>query len=236
MAQLVRERTRGWPWGHPTATPRGLVDRQSYALTSQVDAVPAAAKVPLLWFSGATAVGKSTIGYEIFRHIYRTGVRAAYVDVEQIAALRPSTDDDEDNHRLKTRNLAALWAEYRAVGARYLIVSGEADSDEIVRGYADLLPDTALTVCRLHASPTTLHERVVQRGRGGGPAMPGDALKGLDQGALRRVAERAAGEAEALNRAGAGDLRIDTDGRSVHEVAAEAMARLELATGANVDS
>ncbi|MER6951581.1 hypothetical protein ABT294_46955 [Nonomuraea sp. NPDC000554] len=235
VAQLVRERMGGWPWGRPAATPGRLVDRQGHAPTPQVDAALASAKVPLLWFSGATAVGKSTIGYEVFTHIIRTGVRAAYVDMKQIAALRPSADDDADNRRLKTRNLAALWAGYRAVGARYLIVSGEADSDEIVRGYADVLPDMALTVCRLHASPATLLERVAQRGRGGGPALPGDQMKGLDRSALRRVAEQAAGEAEALDRAGAGDLRIDTDGRSAQEVAAEVLARLDWATSQDVD-
>ncbi|MEU0569766.1 hypothetical protein ABZ297_30915 [Nonomuraea sp. NPDC005983] len=231
VAQLVRERMGGWPWARPAATPRGLVDRQDDTPPPQVDAVLASAKVPLLWFSGATAVGKSTIGYEVFRHIYRAGVRVAYVDVKQIAALRLSADDDADRYRLKTRNLAALWARYRAVGAEYLIVSGEPDSDETVRGYADLLPDMALTVCRLHASPATLLGRVAQRGRGGGPALPGDQMKGLDQSALRRVAEQAAREAEALDRAGAGDLRIDTDGRSVQQVAAEVMVRLELAPG-----
>ncbi|MEW9555498.1 hypothetical protein [Nonomuraea sp. NPDC050783] len=228
VARSVRERAGGWPGARPAAPPPGPADRRAHSPASRGDAVPAAAeKVPLLWFSGATAVGKSTIGYEVFRHVYRTGARAAYVDVKQIAAMRTPTDGAAGRHRLKAGNLAALWAGYRAAGATYLIVSGEADSDEVVRRYADLLPGTALTVCRLHASPATLYERVVRRGQGGGPAMPGDALQGLGQDALRRVAERAADEAETLHRAGAGDLRIDTDGRPAGELAAEVMSRLD---------
>ncbi|MFF4771623.1 hypothetical protein ACFY05_02055 [Microtetraspora fusca] len=224
-AQLIRERAGGWPGALPAATFHGFVDRRSHPPIAQVDTAPTSTPVPVLWLRGATAVGKSTVGYEIFMQVYRTGVRAAYVDVKQIGALRPVADDDVDSHRLKARNLAAIWAGYRAVGAQCLIVSGEADSDDTVRGYAELLPGMALTVCRLHAGPATLSERVGRRGRGGGPATPGDELRGLDSDALHRIAERAAREAKALDRAGSGDLRVDTDGRSVKEVAADVRLR-----------
>ncbi|MGW0806062.1 hypothetical protein [Nonomuraea sp. NPDC002799] len=222
-ARLVRERAGGWPGVHPAATLPSFVDPRSQPPTPQEDT--ASVPVPVLWLCGATAVGKSTVGYEIFTQVCRTGVRAAYVDVKQIGALRPVADDDVDGHRLKARNLAAIWAGYRAAGAYCLVVSGEADSDDTVRGYAELLPGTALTVCRLHAGPATLAERVAQRGRGGGPAIPGDELRGLGSDALALIAGRAAQEAEALDRAGTGHLRIDTDGWSVQEVAADVLAR-----------
>ncbi|WP_433346726.1 hypothetical protein ACQP25_27990 [Microtetraspora malaysiensis] len=224
-AQLICERAGGWPGVLPAATFHSFVDRQSHPPAPQVDAAPTSTPVPVLWLCGATAVGKSTVGYEVFMQVYRTGVRAAYVDVKQIGALRPVADDDVDGHRLKARNLAAIWAGYRAMGAQCLIVSGEADSDDTVRGYAELLPRTALTVCRLHAGQETLAERVARRGRGGGPATPGDELRGLDSDALHRIAERAAREATELDDAGAGELRVDTDGRSVKEVAADVRAR-----------
>lgn len=212
-ARMVRERAGGWPRPGPSA---GFVSRPAVPLVFD--------PVPVLWFSGATAVGKSTVGYEVFSQIVRTGVRAAYVDLKQIGALRPTADDDPDGHRLKARNLAALWAGYRAAQARCLIVSGHADRDDTVRDYAELLPGAGLTVCRLHAGPATLAERVMRRGRGGGPAIPGDELKGLRPEALHSVAERAAREASALDIAGAGDLRIDTDDRSAREVAEEVRA------------
>ena len=223
-ARLVCERVGGWPGTLPAAMFHSVVDQQNHP-ASQADATPASAPVPVLWLSGATAVGKSTVGYEIFTQVYRTGVRAAYVDVQQIGALRPTVDDDVVGHRLKARNLAAIWAGHRAAGAKCLVISGEADSDDTLRGYAELLPDVALTVCRLHAGPATLAERVAQRGRGGGPATPGDELRGLGSDALHHIAERAAHEAKALDGAAAGDLRVDTDGRSVHEVAADVRAR-----------
>lgn len=218
VARMVRERAGGWPRTNPAATPGGSAWRPV--------APPACGPVPVLWLSGAAAVGKSTVGYEVFTQIIQSGVRAAYVDLKQIGALRPAADDDPDGHRLKARNLAALWAGYDAAGARCLIVSGHADRDETVRGYAELLPGTALTVCRLHAGPATLAERVALRGGGGGPAIPGDDMKGLNSGALHRIAERAAGEAAALERVTAGDLCVDTDGRSVREVAGQVRALL----------
>ncbi|WP_336206867.1 hypothetical protein [Nonomuraea sp. LPB2021202275-12-8] len=92
-------------------------------------------------------------------------------------------------------------------------------SDDTVRRYAGLLPGTAFTVCRLHVSPAVLAERVARRGRGDGPALPGDELKGLDPRAVAGIATRATDEAEALDRAGAGDVRIDTDNRSPQEAA-----------------
>jgi adenylylsulfate kinase-like enzyme len=180
-----------------------------------VPSAPVLDPAPVLWISGATAVGKSTAGYEAFSRLVRSGVPAAYVDLKQIGALRPGTGD----HLLQARNLAAVWAGHLAAGARCLVVSGDADRDETVRRYAELLPEAALTVVRLHAGPATLAERVALRGRGGGPALPGDELKGLDPAALHRVAERAAADAAALDRECAGDVRVDTDGRSIQEVA-----------------
>ena len=61
-------------------------------------------------------------------------------------------------------------------------------------------------------------------GEEGRPA-PGDELRGLGSDALHRIAERAAHEAKALDSAAVRDLRVDTDGRSVHEIAADVRAR-----------
>ncbi|MEV3981017.1 hypothetical protein [Nonomuraea sp. NPDC049758] len=222
-ARLVLDRLGGWPPPVPaTAT------EPAPAPADPGGGVGAGVPVPLVWFSGATAAGKSTVGYEVFSRVHRSGVRAAYVDLRQISALRPSTE--EEGRRLRARGLAALWDGYRAAGAGCLVVSGGADSDETVRACTRLLPGLTPTVFRLHASPATLLERVLLRGRGGGPALPGDELRGLGPDALRAVAGRAAREAAALDRAGAGDVRLDTDGRPPQEVAARVMAHLRLSS------
>ncbi|WP_377266834.1 hypothetical protein [Peterkaempfera sp. SMS 1(5)a] len=218
VARLVIEQVGSRPDAAPALT-SGSVDPVATA-------VSAAAPAAVLWFSGATAVGKSTVGYEVFRQVARAGVPVAYLDLKQIGTVRPAADDDPEYHRLKARNLAALWAGYREDGARYLIVSGDADRDDTVSRYADLLPGATLTVCRLHAGPATLAERVAQRGRGGGPVVPGDEIRGLSHGALQRIAERAAHDAEALERAGAGELRVTTDDRPVQDVVGQVLAHI----------
>jgi hypothetical protein len=57
------------------------------------------------------------------------------------------------------------------------------------------------------------------RGQGLSWPQPGDPLIGQPEDYLRLVAARAAAEAEALERSGLGDLCIDTNGRTVAEVA-----------------
>ncbi|WP_326743650.1 hypothetical protein OG830_03285 [Streptomyces sp. NBC_00121] len=224
VARIIREQVGGWPRATPAVQPSGLV---AGPLAAPVGAAPTSAPVPVLWLCGATAVGKSTVGYEVYSQVVRAGVPAAYVDLKQIGALRPAADDDPGHHHLKAHNLAAIWAGHREAGARFLVVSGDADRDETVRSYANVLPGAAaLTVCRLHAGPAALAERVAQRGGGHGPAIPGDGIKGLDADGLHRIAEQAAREAAALELAGAGDLRVDTDGRSVHDVVGQIRALL----------
>ncbi|MEU1394093.1 MULTISPECIES: hypothetical protein [unclassified Nonomuraea] len=225
-ARLVLDRLGGWPPAAPATGPVSVSAPAPAVPGAWGGGVASGVPVPLLWFSGATAAGKSTVGYEVFSRVHRSGVRAAYVDLRQIAALRPSTE--EEGHRLRARGLAALWDGYRAAGAGCLVVSGGADPDETVRSCTRLLPGLTPTVFRLHASPATLLERVLLRGRGGGPATPGDELRGLNRDALRAVAGRAAREAAALDLAGAGDVRLDTDGRPPDEVASQVMAHLRL--------
>ncbi|WP_158882187.1 hypothetical protein [Amycolatopsis anabasis] len=174
---------------------------------------------PVLWLCGPPCVGKSVVAWEIFTEVVRSGIAAAYVDLAQLGFRGPAADDDPGNHRLKARNLGALWPTFRAAGARRLVVSGQVADRDAVRAYTGALPGTALTLCRLRAGRDQLTERVLLRGQGGGPPIPGDALNGRSADYLREFAEEANREAEELERAGIGDLCVDTDGLSVGEVA-----------------
>ena len=60
---------------------------------------------------------------------------------------------------------------------------------------------------------------------GGGPPITGDVLHGRPAAVLARAHEAAVREAAALDRAGIGDVRIDTDGRAVGDVAEEITGR-----------
>ncbi|MGP3971186.1 hypothetical protein [Streptomyces sp. 6N223] len=182
--------------------------------------------VPVLWVCGAPCVGKSEVAWSVFARLFTSGVTAAYVDLAQLAFRRPAPAGDPDGHRLRAQGLAAVWPAYRAAGARCLILCGGVDHPEAVRAYADAVPGARLTLVRLHAGPEALRERTLLRGRGGGPALPGDELRGRPVEELLRHAEAASREAETLEGSAFGDVRVPTDGQTTEAIAAEVAALL----------
>ncbi|MEJ3745690.1 AAA family ATPase [Actinomycetes bacterium KLBMP 9797] len=192
---------------------------------------PVRVPVEILWLCGVTGVGKSTVGWQVWDGIRRDGTPAGFVDLDQIGYLRPADSPSPADspgpagtpgpvdHDVRARNLAAIWETYHANGAQRLVVVGPLDRAEDVRPYRDALPAAALTVCRLHAGSDELTRRILSRGQGGGPDVPGDWLRGRPEAFLRDVAAAAASSADALDRAAVGDLRLDTDGRSADDAA-----------------
>src|SRR5262249_51993442 len=106
------------------------------------------------------------------------------------------------NYRVKARNLGEVWSGFRAAGALCLVVSGIVDDSEEVRRHADLLPGTALTVCRLRVGHDELRGRIARRG------------------SLLHLTEEAVDNAAELDRTDFADLVVDTAGLAVAEVAA----------------
>jgi hypothetical protein len=186
---------------------------------------PAAADGTVLWLCGATGVGKSRVGWEVYQRARRAGLVAAFIDLDQVGFCRPAPGDDPDNHTLKSQNLAALWSTFRAAGAQCLVVVGPVSKGSDIKAYTRAVPAAALTVCRLHAGRDQLIERIRLRGQGQGWRAPGDPLRGQPEAHLLRVADKAAEEAEAMERAGLGDLRVETDRLSAEEVAAEVVTK-----------
>ncbi len=236
--RLVRDRAGGWPtplpqgkslprdkpFPRPMASPRDKpiplpAAFSRPAAVPEIAALPPAegGPVPVLWLCGARAVGKSTVGYQVFSRL-RAEFKAAYVDLAQIGFAHPAPAGDPHHHRLKAANLAAMWLAFRDAGARCLVVTGHVHDEASLRVYAKALPGVNLTVRRLEAGPAELTDRVLRRGRGDGPAIPGDELKGLPPADLRLAAARAGQEAEHLRGARVGEPAIGTDGKSVDEV------------------
>jgi hypothetical protein len=108
VARLVRERCGGWP-----------PERVDGAGADEAAPTPAAgADGDVLLVCGATGVGKSAAGFEIFLRQLRAAGAAAYIDLDQIGFMSPVPADDPGGHRLRARNLADLWRAYHAAGAR----------------------------------------------------------------------------------------------------------------------
>ena len=148
------------------------------------------------------------------------------MDLQQLGLLHPRPGGDPDNHRLKAANLAAVAADFHAYGARRLVVVGSVELPSQLRLYAEALPSATMTLCRLHASPGSLSDRIRRRARGDGPPIAGDPLREQPAAVLTAAHEAAVAQADALERAGLGDLRLDTDGRSVTGLTEEIAATI----------
>jgi hypothetical protein len=175
----------------------------------------------ILWLCGATAVGKSTIGWDVAEWSRRAGHTTGFVDLQQIGFLHPTPWQDPGNHRLKAANLAVVWANFHAYGARRLVVVGPVEHHRQIRLHNDALPAATMSLYRLHAHPDQLRERIRLRGLGGGPDIAGDELRGQPAAVLARAHEAAVRQAVALERANIGDVRIDTDGHGVADLTRE---------------
>jgi hypothetical protein len=81
----------------------------------------------------------------------------------------------------------------------------------------------------LHAGADELTRRIMLRGHGGSWPQPGDPLVGQPAAYLLRVAASAIAEAEALEHAMSGALRVDTEGLTVEETADLIAARIRSA-------
>ncbi|HEU5484818.1 MAG TPA: hypothetical protein VFU98_07925 [Microlunatus sp.] len=219
----VAERVAGWP--DPEAQ---TAARPPEPETESEQPTPQARRRPpgrVLWLCGPTAVGKSTVGWQVYQQAGRRGLHTGFVDLQQISFLRPAAPGDPLGHRLGARNLAVLWRSFRAAGADHLVVVGHLASPEADRPYRAALPDGNLTVCRLRSGHDQLRERVAARGEGRGPQIAGDELRGQPADVLAGRAERAVEEADRLDVADPGDCWIDTD-RSPDLVAGEILERV----------
>lgn len=217
----IAETIGAWPGVPGAAGVPGLLGPAA----SQSPAAPTARCTDpgeILFVCGPAAVGKSHVAWLAYAGSRRLGQHTAFADLEQIGFQRPADPGDPLNHRLKAANVAVLWRNFHARGARRFVVNGPLDRAEDLLPYAEALPAARITVCRLHASAGQLAERIGQRAAGAGSArgLAGDTLLGL-----RDAVERSVAQAFALERSGVGDLRVVTDGRTPAELAEEILRR-----------
>jgi adenylylsulfate kinase-like enzyme len=214
VALRVRERTGNWPVLTDPGRSCAAAEPSHGQAVADVTRSGVDLAGPVLWLCGATGVGKSTVGFQVYLKALRAGLTAAYIDLDQLGFCGPTPAD----HQVKAHNVAAMWRTYREVGAQALVIVGPVEDESAVTVYVDALSAATLTVCRLHAGRDQLTSRIMLRGQGGNWSQPGDPLVGQPATHLLRVADQAAHDADTLERAAIGH-RIDTNGRTVEEVA-----------------
>ncbi|GAB2595456.1 hypothetical protein [Kribbella endophytica] len=104
---------------------------------------------------GGGGAGKTSVGQAIGAAMTGRSQPTAVVDLDALAQFGGGAPAHEE---LRRRNLAAVWANYRSVGARYVVVSGMVETTEQRTAYGECLAGCDVQVVRL-ATPLAMVER-----------------------------------------------------------------------------
>ena len=119
--------------------------------------------VPVLLITGPVGVGKTRTASAASGLLSERGILHACVDLPQISMAFPERDDDPWNERLAHRNLACMWANFRAAGAERLIVTRVLEARSLVERIADAVPGADVVVVRLRAPLEVVEARIRDR-------------------------------------------------------------------------
>ena len=165
----------------------------------------------VVWFTGLSGAGKSTIAREVYDRLHAAGVKAEYLDGDAIRDVFPATGysrPERDEH-VKRVGFVASRLEHHGVVVICALISPYAESRASVRG-----------MCRrfveVHVA-TPLHECERRD------------VKGLYQRARRGEITNFTGLDDIYEAPADPELRIDTTDRSVQEAGDMVMAALERA-------
>lgn len=167
--------------------------------------------VPVLIITGPVGVGKTSVAGDVSTLLEDAKVPHACVDIDALRWCYPGPPNDRFRVGLAMRNLAAIWPNFQAAGARRLVIADVIESVDDLAGYAVAVPGAEITVVRLRAAVQTLHQRL--RGREHGASL---------EWHLNRAPELAA----IMDRAACEHVLIDTEGKDSTTVAQEVLERV----------
>ncbi|MGI5341346.1 hypothetical protein ACQEVS_30055 [Streptomyces sp. CA-181903] len=161
-----------------------------------------------LLIGGRSGVGKSTVGWEVSVLLEEAGVPHCVLDGDYLGHVYPAPPDDPHRTAVTERNLAAVWANFAALGQRRLIYTNTVS---VLEGglFRRALGGGSLRLVRvlLTASDETAAARLARR------------ESGTQLTAHIRRSHAAARRLDAETPAGT--VRVATDGRQVREIARE---------------
>ncbi len=172
----------------------------------QAQREPDTQTIPVIVITGPVGVGKTTVASALSDRLIATNEPHALIDMDQLRQSYPRPAGDRFNMALGLRNLAALWANYRAAGAECLILADIVESPDDVEAYRAAVPNAEVTVVRLLASADTVGQRLAQRETGA---------------SLRWHQQRAAELVALMEKEAIGDVLVETDEKTALDIADE---------------
>jgi hypothetical protein len=112
-----------------------------------------------LFLGGRSGVGKSSVGNEIHAQLSAAGVRHCLIEGDNLDLAYPPPWE----HGLAEQNLAAMWANYRALDYRRMVYTNTASVrlvDELTAAMGD---DPLVTAVLLTADDVTARQRLAKR-------------------------------------------------------------------------
>ncbi|MBL7255378.1 GNAT family N-acetyltransferase [Paractinoplanes lichenicola] len=120
-----------------------------------------------LVLSGMAGVGKSTVAAAVGRAMTEAGQATAVVDTDQLAQFGPPPINRFAGYdELKCANLAAVWANFKAAGAQFLVVAAVIETAAVRQRYLASLADCEVRVVGLVADVGTVRDRLRRRDTG----------------------------------------------------------------------
>ncbi|MEV5966670.1 AAA family ATPase [Kribbella sp. NPDC051952] len=123
-----------------------------------------------LLLSGVGGAGKTTIAQAVAGLLTAEQHPTGVLDLDAVAQFGPKRAGPALHDRaalpglgfhdqLRVHNLAAVWATYRDVGARFMVVSGPVDTADERAAYTWALEGCDVRVVRLETAPEVIAER-----------------------------------------------------------------------------
>jgi hypothetical protein len=113
----------------------------------------------VLFLGGRSGVGKSSVGNEIHAQLSAARVRHCVIEGDNLDLAYPPPWE----HHLAERNLAAMWANYRALGYRRLVYTNTVSVRAAAELTAAMGDDPLVTAVLLTADDTTARHRLAKR-------------------------------------------------------------------------
>ncbi|MCE7004016.1 hypothetical protein LWC34_14420 [Kibdelosporangium philippinense] len=166
----------------------------------------------VLLIGGPSGVGKSSVGWEVAALLKQRDVPHCFIEGDTMDQIHPAPPGDPHRSAITERNIAAVWANYAAVGQTRLIYTNTVsilEAPMIVRAMGE--PETRVMCVLLTASEETVRERLTGREIGS---------------ELDWHIERSAKMARRLDaQAPEETVRILTDGLTVEQIAEDICAK-----------
>jgi predicted kinase len=166
----------------------------------------------VLLIGGRSGVGKTTVGWEVAACLRAVVVPHAILEGDFMGQVHPAPEGDPDRSKLVERNLAAVWANFAALGYRRLIYTNTLSVMPEMTGVLRRAMGADVRIVRvlLTASDAVANERLIGRELG---SELEDGLKASVYKA-RLLDEHAPRDT----------VRVATDGRPVMDIAHDVVA------------